>query len=399
MKGLDPRLSTTWPVKTNGRFLDLGFDGRQAPYDASLPPDFFLAENGEGDGIFQPGEPLDERGSRLILHPRLGRSFQVANVLEVSPEIGWMQTLYRSNEHEFAERGLLTARTDVRTRLIKDYARSSGSVVRHVLEPQLSWALVSQRHQRGNPLFVPRDGEQIRLRTLSLENVTRDPSDRTPSANKVVLGLNQRFFSADRTNSTPHIRGDLLTAVDWDFSNGEGLGNLVAEGRMFPIGPIGGRVRAVFDPEAVAFEEGGVELSLALASETRFIRRASLVGGYRYVGRPPLFFESDDYNSNNFENGGESALNQVDFQIQTELAWRIRLTYAAIYGLEGDASGFIRNRGMVEYVSKCRCWGFGVQLDYENRGDFQGGFTIRFLGLGDDRGNLFDSGVATGINL
>lgn len=397
--GLDPRLPTSRALRSDGRFLDLGFDGQQAPFVPGPPPNFFAA-NGEADGIFQPGEPLAERGARLLLHPRIGRAFHLANFLEVTPVVGWQQTLYRSTGHEFAERGLFTARTDVRTRLVKDFAGDTGGVTRHVLEPRLSWAFVSQRRQTHNPLFVPRDNvEQTRIRTLSLENVTRDPSDRTPEVNQLVLGLGQRFFGADDAFGVPRLKADLSTAIDWDFAEHDGLGNIVAEGRMFPIGPFSGRVRAAFDPEAVAFEEGGASLAITTTSATSFLRRSSFAGGYRYLRRPPVFFETDVSDASSFRGSGESELNQVDFTFQVELAWRIRLTYSAIYGLTEAARGFIRNSGTIEYVSKCRCWGIGVQLDQENRDGIQAGFMIRFLGLGDERSNLFDSGLATGVSL
>jgi lipopolysaccharide export system protein LptA len=396
---LDPRLSTSRPLRTNGRFLDIGFDGRQARFIPGPPPNF-IAVNGEDDGIFQPGEPLAERGARVILHPRLSRSFEMANLVEVVPEVGWQQTLYRSSGHQFAERGLLTARTDFRTRLVRDYGDEDGSVTRHVLEPKLSWALVSQRKQKQNPLFVPRgDTEQTRLRTLSLENVTRDPSDRTSSANILALGLGQRFFSAARPSSVPRLKADLVTAIDWDFADSGGLGEIVAEGRVFPIGPLAGRVRASFDPEAVAFEEGGLELSLSTVNRTSFIRRASFLGAYRYLRRPPRFFETDSSDSSAFDRRGESEVNQVNFRFRVELAWRLRLTYSAIYGLTQEAQGFIRNHGLIEYVSKCRCWGVGVELDHENRDGVRAGLMIRFLGLGDERSNLFDGGLGAGLGL
>ena len=395
----DPNLSTTQSIRSNGRFLDIGFDGKQALFDGTQPRNF-LEANGEGDGIFQPGEPLAERGARLVLHPRLSRSFQIANFLEVVPEVGWQQTLYRTTGHQFAERGLVTARTDLRTRLLRDYDRDDGSIVRHVVEPKLGWALVSQRRQEHNPLFVPRGGvEQTRLRTLSLENVTRNPSDRTQSTNKLVLGLGQRFFAAADATSVPRLKADLTTAIDWNFSGANGLGNIVAEGRAFPMGPLSGRVRTVFDPEAIAFEEGGVELTLSKSSETFFVRGASFTSGYRYLRRPPIFFESDVSQPSSFRRSGNSELNQVDFRFQIELAWRLRLTYSGIYGLTQADQGFIRQGGLIEYVSKCKCWGVGLEIDHENRDGVRWGLIIRFIGMGDERSNLFEGGLGTGVNL
>ena len=394
LTGLNPNVSTAEPVIADGRFFDLGFNGR---FDQA---DFDNRANGENDGVFQPGEPLAERGARLVLHPRLARSFRIGPTLEVVPEIGWQQTLYRSNFQQFAERGLLTARTEMRSRLVRDYRNGDGSVLRHVIEPRLGWALVSQERQSKNPLFVPQGGVvQTRLRTLSLENVTRDPSDRIASSNQIVLGLGQRFFSARTAREAPRLRADLVTAIDWDFADSEGLGSLIAEGRVFPIGPVAGRVRAAFDPEAVAFEEGGVELAVAFAGENSFIRRASLTGGYRYLRRPPRFFETDTGNTSAFRASGDSELNQLDLSAQIELSWRWRLTYSAVYGLTENTTGFILNRGMLEYVSRCRCWGIGLRVDHDQLNGFQYGVMIRFLGLGDKRSNLFDGGLGAGVNL
>jgi lipopolysaccharide assembly outer membrane protein LptD (OstA) len=336
----------------------------------------------------------------VILHPRLSRAFQIGPGIEVVPEAGWQQTLYRTESQQFAERGLFTARTDIRTRLVRDYFNEQGRVTRHVLEPRLGWALVTQRQQRQNPHFVPRGAvAQTRLRTLALESVTRDPSDRIESTNKLVLGLGQRWYAAAAPGRAPRILGDLATAIDYDFSDSGGLGAIVAEGHVFPVGPMAGSFRAAWDPEALAFEEGGAQVTLSFADDNPFVQRLTFFGGYSYLRRPPRFFESDASDSSAFESSGDSELNQLDFAVQIEVIRRWRLTYGAIYELAKDARGFIRNRGMVEYVSKCKCWGAGVRLDYENRDGFQGGFMIRFIGLGDERGSIFDGGLGTGVNL
>ncbi len=375
------------PVRSDGRFYDLGFDGR---FDGQ-------PIGGEGDGIFQPGEPLAERGTRLVVHPRLARSFRLGGLAEFVPEIGWQQTLYQTNAQKFAERGLLTARTEFRSRFARDYVSASGRGVRHILEPRLAWALVSQRRQRSNPLFVPRASvEQSRLRALSLENVTRNPSDRITSVNQIVFSLGQRFFVRDRPGRAPRLKADLVTAVDWDFSDSKGLGNLYLEGRLFPVGPASARVRGAFNPETARLREGEVGLTLRLPTPVRFIRGASFTTNYRYRGSLPRFFESFRGESSSGGNGN-SELNQLDWNARIELTARIRVSYRGVYSF-AEAGGFIRNRGLVEYVSKCRCWGVGAMVVQERRQGFGGGFQIRFLGLGDERSNLFDGGFGAGLN-
>jgi hypothetical protein len=193
LRGLIPGGVFPRPITDDGRFYDFGVDG---VLDGN-------SENGEGDGIYQPGEPLAERGTRFVLHPRLARPTRLGGLFELTPEIGLSQTLYQSSAQHFADRTLATARAELKSRLQRDYALSEGGAVRHVIEPRLGWAFVSddltERTQRHNPLFVPQGSvEQTRFRALALESVTRDPSDRIDDTNQLVLGLGQRFFSRPR---------------------------------------------------------------------------------------------------------------------------------------------------------------------------------------------------------
>jgi len=379
-------------MRDNGRFLDLGFNGR---YDDTPGVD------GESDGIFQPGEPLDERGARMILHPRFARPTRIGSLLELNPEIGYSQALYQTNAQHVADRGLVTARTDLRGRLARDYQNDEGGALRHVIEPRLGWAWVSEdvtgRSQNHNPLFVPQGSvAQSRFRALSLENVTRDPSDRIDNRNQMLLGVTQRFFSRPNARAAPRLRADLLTAVDWDFQDDGGVGSLFTEARLLRVGPVGSRIRAAFNPETHAFKEGEAELNLGLPFENAFVRNVQLVTRYRYLRRLPEFFETVRGDTSS-ERVGDTELNQIDLMSRLELTARIRLTYRAVYSVVG-LTGFIRNRGMIEYVSKCRCWGVGVQVYQERRIGFGGGFMIRFLGLGDDDTDLFSGGLGTGLN-
>ena len=138
-----------------------------------------------------------------------------------------------------------------------DFDLAKGSKLRHVIEPRVGWAYVSARQQDRNPLFTPRGVvEQSRFRTLSLESITRDPADRIEAANRVVVGVGQRFWRRRHSRAPLRFTGELLTAVDWDFAEG-GLGNVLLDGRLMPTGPISARAVLAFDPEAAAVDEGG----------------------------------------------------------------------------------------------------------------------------------------------
>jgi len=188
-----------------------------------------------------------------------------------------------------------------------------------------------------------------------------------------------------------------VTAVDWNFQGDGGLGNLVAEGRWFPVGPLGSRVRGAFNPETRAVKEGEAEFNLKLPVENAWIRRMDVSTRYRYLRRLPEFFETVRGDTSS-QRVGDTVLNQIDLDARLELSARIRISFRTIYSLADKKEGFLRNRGMLEYVSKCRCWGVAAEVFQERRADVGAGFQIRFLGLGDDESNLFDRGIGAGLN-
>jgi lipopolysaccharide assembly outer membrane protein LptD (OstA) len=374
------------PVLDDGCFFDIGVNGR---VDGQ-------ALGGEANGVFDAGEPICDRGTRVLLHPRLSRSFQLGGIAEFAPEIGWHQTLYRSKSQKFAERGLFTAHAELRSRVARDYLDASGGGVRHIVEPRLGWAVVTQRGQKDNPLFIaPGSVEQSRLRVLSLQNVTRDPADRIDDTNEMVFAVNQRFFSRSRALGDTRLLADVATAVDWKVTNNEGLGNLTLDARLFPTHRVGARVRGSFNPESVAWREGGVGLGVALPIENDFINHADLSTSYRYLRRLPLFAEFERDNPNN-QSRGDTQLNHLDVTVRVQLWSPLRLSYSALYSFVED-DGALRHEGGVEWVSRCRCIGLGVFVRDEKRQGYSGGFNIRFLGLGDDQSDLFSGGLGAGV--
>ena len=373
---------------TDGRFADVGLNGRVGGQSILF----------QGDDLFQPGEPIIERGSRVVVHPRLSKLFKLGDIVEFIPEVGWQQTWYQTNARDSSKRGLLTARGDLRSRLSRDYfGEGDGRAVRHVIEPRLGWAFVSSQGQKGNPLFIPRGSvDQSRLRAFSLENVTRNPSDRIDNVNQLVLSLGQRFYVRDRRGAATKLRAELITGVDWDFTDREGLGNLYLEGRLFPGRILRSHVRGVFDPQDATFEEGEVGALLQIPGVSRFVRRASVGTTYRYRRDLPRFAESVRGRSD-VTGTGDTRLSQLDWNATLELSERLRLRYRATFSFV-DGGDFIRSRGALDYVSKCRCWGIGLSAFQERDQNYGGGIEIRILGLGKQGGSLFNSGFGIGQN-
>ena len=378
---------------TDGRFYDIGIDGSLGVPVGPLPG----LTIGQGDGVFQPGEAIAERGTRVLLHPRLARSFSLGRFAEIVPEVGWHQTLYSTDDQTFAQRGLVTARVEARNRFARDFAigdTATGAQLRHVLEPKLGWAFVSKRQQERNPLFVPTGTvSQGRLRSLSLENLTRNPSDRMDSANRIVLGVGQRFYSRNRSRGPLRLKADVQTAIDWDFVEG-GLGAIYLDARVLDIGPFGARFVGAFDPGTPSLDEAGANLNYVKRFTNPWVRRLRLNVGYRYRRPIPLFLQS---------NRGFGAppdtdkVSQLNLLSEIQITRRVQFRTSTIFKIAAE-NEFIRNEGAVEYVSKCRCWAVGGMVSIDRRDDIGGGLSIRLMGLGDSGGNLFGKGVGTGLN-
>ncbi|GEM_PF-828667 len=379
------------PSVGDGHFYDIGADGITPQ---GVPqPDGIPFDAGAGNGVFDPGEPIRERGVRAVIHPRLSRPISLGRFGAFTPEIGWRQSLYRTDQQQFGERGLITARAEWRNQLVRDFDLAKGRKLRHVIEPRVGWAYVSARQQDRNPLFTPRGVvEQSRLRTLALESITRDPSDRIESANRVVVGVGQRFWRRHHARAPLRFTGELLTAVDWDFAEG-GIGNVLLDGRLMPTGPFSARAVLAFDPGAAAVDEGGVDLTFQRRLDLFLMRRLTISAGYRYRRMIPPVLES---NRGIVEIGELGSVNQIIGRVNLELTSRFRVRYSSVYKL-AERDEFIRNQVTVEYVSKCRCWSIGATVGEDRRDQIRGGLMFRFLGLGDGKENLFDSGFGTGV--
>jgi len=377
------------PSVADGHFYDIGADGLTRTDVGTTFFDF-----GGGNGVFEPGEPIRERGVRAVVHPRVARRFHLGRFGSFTPEVGWRQSLYRTDQQAFGERGLVTARAEWRNTLVRTFDRGRQGSLRHVLEPRLGWAFVSAQQQDRNPLFTPRGFvEQSRLRSLSLESITRDPADRIETANRVVAAVGQRFYGKRNPRAPLLFLGEVLAGVDYDFAEG-GLGSVFLDGRMMPIGPFSARGVMAFDPEALALDEGGIDLVFRQKIGLSLLERVTLVAGHRYRRRIPPLLESD---RGVVRIGEIDAINQIQGRAVLQLTSRVRLRYSTVYKL-AERDEFIRNEGTVEYVSKCRCWSVGGTVSVDRRDNLRGGILFRFIGLGEGRENLFDSGFGTGLN-
>jgi lipopolysaccharide assembly outer membrane protein LptD (OstA) len=381
-------------------FSDTGIDGlfdaRERGPTGATPDgtdrdlDNFATTGGtEGDGIFQEGELLADRGQRASFNPRLAAPFRLGDYAEVYPEAGWSQTLYGSDALGFEERGIATARVDLRTRLRGRF----GDSVTHLLEPRLGYAFTSQTGQSGNPLYVPRAAvEQQRLRELDLENVTRDPSDRIPEFNGLTVALANRFWGALGENGTPRFLADATLSAQYDFAEGE-VGLIVLDGHAFPTPLTTARVNFGFDPESAEIDEGLFEVAKAFLAGHRVGMR------YRYLRDIPRFYEDFPYAKERFRHvrNDFDQVSQIDLYLRYSITQSWAATYLGSYSFE--RSLVLRNRGGIEYFSRCRCWAVRLEVEQDRERGVQFNLLYTLTGLGDDRSRPFEPVGVPGFGL
>jgi lipopolysaccharide assembly outer membrane protein LptD (OstA) len=366
-----------------------GPDGQDPPGGADLNQDNAGLPGGtEGDGLFQEGEPLVDRGQRLWLTPRLGMPLRLGRFAELYPEAGWAQTFYDSEALGGEQHGFATARVELRTRL----RRRFGDALTHLLEPRIGWAWVTDTSQSGDPLYVPSAAvAQGRLRELELESVTRDPADRIEEFNGVTFGFSNRFWGAGE-GGAPRLVADAVLSGQYDFEASE-FGLVVLDGRVYPFERTTGRVSLGFDPEDVELDEALVEVAQAFDAGHRVGIR------YRYLEDVPRFFEDFPYVRERFRHVREEFdhVNQIDLYLRLSITETWAASYVGSYSFE--RSLVLRNRGGVEYFSRCRCWAVRVEVEQDRERGVQFNLLYTLAGLGDDRRSPFEPSGVPGFGL
>ncbi len=351
--------------------------------DGSLD-DFPLGQ--EGDGRFQEGEPLADRGHRVVVNPRIAFPFRVADAIEVLPELGWHGTFYNTDNQSTDFRNLFTAMIDVRSRFQREYQLPGwvreGERALHVMEPSVTYTGVEGTSQRKNPLFIPAAFvEQERLRQLEPTSITRNPSDRISDVQAITLGLNNRFYLPGRpleeTIGPPRLFADFAVSLHHDFADSD-LTSLYLDGMATPWQGIRTRFNLGFDLDDPQLREALFSIGYG-APEGHDLRIA-----YRLVRDVPRFFENFSFDDERFDsfNDGFVEINQLDFLARLAVTKNWAFTYRVRYSFEQTIA--LTNQVGVEYLSRCECWAIRAELqDNRNRG-LEFSFRYRILGLGDD---------------
>jgi lipopolysaccharide export system protein LptA len=392
--GADPRFSPDGELP----FYDIGIDALPDPQEGPGNIDFDFHEDNffgfggpEGDGKFQEGEPIADRGNRILVTPRLAAPFRIGNYVEVYPEIGYRQALYNTRDFQTRGWGSITARADIRTRLKRSY----GTDVVHLLEPHINYALVARNDIDDEPLFAPYTAvPQNRVRQLALENITRDSSDRPREFNGFTIGVGNRFFRQGKGSRPAKMLADFNVGFLFDFASGGRIGSLVIDGRANPLPRTALKVGYGMDLEEFVVDE------LLLEGSWRGERLGGVLR-YRYLDRIPQFFEDfrkDEDRFDDFEKNFDQ-INQVDLSLSYRFtrSWSVRHRIAYSF----ESSFVLAHSAAIEYLSKCDCWAAGIQVRQNRQLGFQFSFLYRVVGLGKDTATgtlgLGDIGSADGL--
>lgn len=344
----------------------------------------------EGDGAFQEGELLLDRGHRFVLNPRLARPFRVADVVEVYPELGWHGTFYQTDAVGGAARNLFTAMVDARTRLRRVIDIPFVGRGAHLLEPSIAWIGISDDDQDDNPLFIPRPAVlQERQRQLSPTSILRDPSDRIEAVNAVKLALGNRIYVQGREDRPPHLFADASLSFLHDFAEDE-ISNVVFDGDFWPHDLVRVRTALRWDLDRSDLAEAWFQLRYSSPRGDDFFLT------YRKLDDVPRFFENFAFDDDRFEEFEEGfvRISQLDFFSRIAITRNIGVTYRLRYSFE--QSLILSNQVGLEYLSRCNCWAVRLEIDDDRSRGFEFGFRYRVFGLGDDTVRPFAGNDGTG---
>ncbi len=386
-----------------GVFLDTGLDGVPTGFerdsesgDPSLDDESLddfdpaLRPNGtEGDGLFQEGELLADRGHRVVLSPRLYAPVRLWDSVEVLPELGYYGTFYQSERRGSELRNLLTGNLDVRTRLRRSVPLPlTPDRAIHLLEPRIGFTLIERLGggESDNPLFVPRSEIlQARLRALEPASITRDPADRIDEVEALHVSLGNRLYTRGaEEGAPPRLVADATLTAWWDFA-GDAVRNIFLDGAVFPALRWRSRFDLGFDIDETRIDESLFELGYADE------RGNDVSIGYRFVRDLPKFFEGFQYDDSRYDEFTVDfeRINQFDVYGRWTLLRGFAATYRVQYSLEGHFS--LRHQLGVEYVSRCKCWAIRVEAEDERSRGFEVGVSYKILGAGDDLIRPFDA--------
>lgn len=185
---------------------------------------FYYALSGEYSNFWRD---QGLRGQRLTARPSLSASFQLADLIEVTPEVGYRERSYwgLSDGSAAREDGLFDFSTRVSTRLQRIYAQPFGAIdkLRHSIEPEVVYLYTPEDDQSRLPSFdsLDRIDEANRIEYALVQHLTaryRQDDGGASYRDLLYLRLSQSYDLRTDAEQQPFsaIRGELtLLPTDW----------------------------------------------------------------------------------------------------------------------------------------------------------------------------------------
>ena len=395
-------------ASVNDQFFDTGPDGLFDPDEPNAAGVFngadnsfdnanFFATGGQGDGMFQPGEPIADRGSRVDVYPKLSLPRRFGDI-ETLSEVGYRDTLYFAEEAGTDHRGIFTLRLDARTRLSRTFSLGSLTL-RHQVEPRVGFAVIDGEDQSGNPLFIPQATIRAeRLIDADQRLLLRNPTDRIRDERFFNFGIANRLFAPPlAADGLPREVAQFRIGGGYDFLEGEPT-NLFLDSRFQPNPGMVFTADLGYDPKRTRIEEALVGLTFFSLEDRRQnanepSRRNFSSITYNYVRDREGVFESfirDDDAFEEFERGLDR-INQVSLTGNVVVSRRIDLFWGGFLSFEESST---RNGSLgFRFYSECACWQFVGQVQKRTRPDeTRLMFELRLAGLGRQVGQGAGSG-------
>jgi lipopolysaccharide export system protein LptA len=377
-------------TSTNGQFFDTGLDGA---FDFNEPNNLGILDQGvdnhldnftvanpagtEGNGRFDEGELLADRGSRVDVFPRLSLPARLGPI-EALAEGGLRSTFYYTKNLDSSIRSLPSARVDLRTRLGRGFRLGSWQV-QHVVEPSVRFVYLKAPSPRSDdPLFIPEGVRPLeRLIDGDPRLLTENPSDRVPDASFLQYGLANSWFTAPlAAGAPPRLLGTVRLGWGYDFEESH-FSNAYFEAEFHPRRDTA--VDLIFGWDS---KESEVSESLARVS-WEHSRGHNLTAAYRFLRDLPPVFEDYSYNDEGFKNyrAGFDRVDQVSLTGNYVLHRRLEVFGTGFYSFE-DASTRRGEAGVVLH-SRCDCWDLIASVERRTRPeDTRVKLEVRLSGMG-----------------
>jgi len=167
------------------------------------------------------------RGQRLTARPSLSASFPLWDVIDVTPEVGYLERSYwgLSDDSGFLEDGIVDFSTRISTRLQRVYAQPIGAIdkLRHSIEPEIVYLYAPEQDQSRLPSFdsLDRIAEANRFEYALVQRLTARFSQEggMPTYRDILyLRLSQSYDLREEAEEQPFsaIRGELtLLPTGW----------------------------------------------------------------------------------------------------------------------------------------------------------------------------------------